>query len=399
MARNRNRQHAFVILVLLLVIAGVVLFVYSYLSGQITKPMLGFTTLNKDVLQNTSPDNLADSIEYKTEVVASGLVIPWTLLFTAPDRLLVTERGGNVRQIIEGQLQAKPIHVFTDVAHVGEAGLLGMTKDIDYETNKRLYFCMSYRKGGNMTNKIVVATDGGDKLSNIKTLIDNLPSAQFHAGCRIAFGPDDKLYVTTGDMTEKGLAQDPQSLAGKMLRYNIDGSIPSDGPISGSPVYSLGHRNVQGIAWDESGQLYATEHGPSGNDGPGGGDEINKIDRNGNYGWPIVHHEDSDDRFIDPLLVMTPAEAPASAMFYSGKLFPQWKGQFFFGALRGEGLMRIEIVKGNLPGRDKMFFRQFGRIRDVIESPTGEIYFTTSNRDGRGDVNEGDDKVIRIVSK
>lgn len=371
------------------------LYYFGYFTSSISKPF-STTNTNKIVISDLkkSENNL-----FTIKVVAENLEIPWTLLFTSDRRLLVTERGGRVRQIVDGDLKDAPVHVFGEVAHVGEAGLLGLTKDPDYSLNKLLYFCMSYKKNGKMTNKVAVAKDMGEKLADIKTLIDNLPSAQYHAGCRVAFGPDEKLYVTTGDVTEKGLAQDTKSLAGKILRYNSDGSVPVDNPYPNSPIYSLGHRNVQGIAWDKTGVLYATEHGPSGFDGPGGGDEINIIEKGGNYGWPIVHHQESDSRFIDPLFVMTPAEAPSGAMFYSGKLFAQWSGQLFFTALKGEGLMRALTDGSNINLVEKMYHGEFGRIRDVIEGEDGVIYFTTSNRDGRGKVNEGDDKVIAIITK
>jgi glucose/arabinose dehydrogenase len=184
------------------------------------------------------------------------------------------------------------------------------------------------------------------------------------------------------------------------LRINKDGSVPDDNPFAGSAVWSLGHRNPQGIAWHPvTGELYATEHGPSGFDGPGGGDEVNRIVKGANYGWPVVSHERSREGMISPLLVFTPAEAPASAAFYSGERISQFSNNFFFGALRGEGLWRV-IFSQTEPDRilykEKMFGGKYGRIRDVVIGHDGNLYFTTSNRDGRGEPVKSDDRIMRV---
>ncbi len=244
----------------------------------------------------------------------------------------------------------------------------------------------------------VVRFKDGDSISIITTILDGIPAAQFHAGSELAFGPDGKLYITTGDATERELAQDKDSLAGKILRLSDDGSIPNDNPF-GTAVWSYGHRNPQGISWNSKGELYETEHGPSGFDGPGGGDEVNKIEKGGNYGWPLVSHTKSLEGTISPLLVFTPAEAPASALIYSGKLFPQFKDNLFFGSLRGENLMRVTIENGNATGHERLFLEEYGRIREVTEGPDGAIYFSTSNKDGRGSSAANDDRIFRVVTK
>jgi glucose/arabinose dehydrogenase len=216
------------------------------------------------------------------------------------------------------------------------------------------------------------------------------------------FGPDGKLYITTGDATERDIAQDLKSLGGKILRVNDDGSIPSDNPFPHSPVWTYGHRNSQGISWDAKGTMYETEHGPSTFDGPPGGDEVNRIRKGENYGWPLVSHEKTKEGTIAPLLVFTPAEAPASALIYSGRLFPQFKGNLFFGALIGEGLMRVRLstaVPDAIESYEKLADVSYGRIRDVTEGPDGAIYFSTSNRDGRGNPAASDDRIFRIIPK
>jgi glucose/arabinose dehydrogenase len=225
-------------------------------------------------------------------------------------------------------------------------------------------------------------------------VLDKIPAAKFRAGCRIAFGPDGKLYITTGDSLDRQLAQDLDSLAGKILRINADGSIPNDNPFDDSAVWSYGHRNPQGIAWDDRGQLYSSEHGPSVIDGPRGGDEVNKIIKGANYGWPLVSHEKTLEGTEPALEVFTPAEAPASLLIYSGNELPQFSGNLFFGALVGEGIVRM------IPSGDEFTIEKihtdYGRIREVTQGPDGLIYFTTSNRDGRGNPNTGDDKIYRL---
>ena len=227
--------------------------------------------------------------------------------------------------------------------------------------------------------------------------------ARFHAGCRLRFGPDDKLYISTGDATNKESAQDLNSLAGKILRINADGSIPADNPFFNSVIFSYGHRNPQGFDWHpESGVLVATEHGPSGNDGPRGGDEVNIIKAGNNYGWPIVSHEKSQEGLIDPVILFTPAEAPGSGMFYRGSVFPQFTNTFLFGVLRGEGIIQVvfdDNAAGKVVSYQKLPDINVGRVRDLVEAPDGTIYFSTSNTDGRGQVYEGDDHIYRLIPK
>jgi glucose/arabinose dehydrogenase len=334
------------------------------------------------------------------EAVASGLDTPWDIVFTSSTRMLVTERPGQIRVVENGVLEKQPIHVFSEVVEKGEDGLMSLALDPNYPQNQFLYAAIAYADGQRLWLKVMRFVDAGDALTDPFTVIDRIPAAQFHSGCRIAFGPDGKLYITTGDATDGNLAQDLESLAGKILRINSDGTIPADNPFVGSAIWSYGHRNPQGLAWQpESGQLYETEHGPTVFDGPAGGDEVNVIERGGNYGWPLVSHEKSRAGMISPLLVFTPAEAPGSLMIYSGRVFPEWRGQLFFGALKGEGIMRIRLDTNDpkkIAAYGKLREVSFGRIRAVVEGPDGNIYFTTSNRDGRGNPAPLDDRIFRI---
>ena len=329
---------------------------------------------------------------FDIEVVAENLFVPWSIVFTSSSRILVTERDGKIREIVDDKLNPNPLIVFSNVSSSAEEGLMGLTLDPDYENNSYLYACYAYSKDGGLSDRVVRLIDKGNSIVADTIVIDNIPAARFHAGCRLRFGPDNKLYITTGDATDKNIAQDLNSLGGKILRINSDGSIPKDNPFPNSPVYSLGHRNSQGIDWHpETGTMFSTEHGPSSFDGPPGGDEVNVIVSGGNYGWPLVSHEKSQKGLIDPKLVFTPAEAPGSGTFY--------RGDFYFGALKGEGIIRIVVSDKNL--EDIVSFEKLdisvGRIRDVAAGPDGTLYFSTSNRDGRADPRPGDDKVYRIV--
>jgi glucose/arabinose dehydrogenase len=339
-------------------------------------------------------------VAIKVEEVARDLFVPWSIVFTSKDRMLVTERDGKVREIVNGKLNSKPLAVF-NVSAQAEEGLMGMDIDPNYEKNKKIYLCLAYDKSGALVNKVISATDKGDEIIEDKTLIDDIESARWHAGCRVKFGPDKKLYVSTGDASKRDLVQNLNSLSGKILRLNPDGTIPADNPFPDSYVYSLGHRNIQGFDWSSDGNLYAIDHGPSGFDGPGGGDELNLILKGENYGWPKVSHEESLPEYKDPLTIWTPAIAPASLTFYTSNILPQFKNTVLVGMLRGEGILYIEfenVKKGIIKKQHKISGISYGRIREVIEGPDNNLYFTTSNKDGRGDsVGQNDDKIYRLT--
>lgn len=370
-------------------------------ADNLEKPISESTKeINSDTTVTQTPS------EYIAEVFAEELYVPWSIVFTSPERMLLTERNGNLRVIENGNLIDKPLKEFSDVSSRGEEGLMGLALDPDYVKNKLIYISYAYDSGDGLEVKVVRYKDNGNELSDEKILIDNIPAARYHAGCRLRFGPDGKLYITTGDAGERDLAQDVNNLYGKILRINSDGTIPEDNPYPGNPVWSYGHRNPQGIDWYPGTDImYSTEHGPSGFDGPGGGDEVNVIVKGGNYGWPEVSHEESEEGMISPLLVFTPAVAPASGMFYDSNVIPEFKNNFFFGCLRGNVIYRV-IPEESDPSKIKSFeklsgidFSKIGRIREVTLGPDGMIYFSTSNQDGRGSVRDGDDKIYRIVKK
>lgn len=343
-----------------------------------------------------------EPVEMRIDKVAANLFVPWSIVFLSDSHILFTERNGSIREIKDDNLNSNPLYIFKEVSTQSEEGLMGMVLDPEFDSNGKIYVCLAYSKEKSLFDKVVQMKYEEGVLTEEKVLIDKIPAAQFHAGCRIKFGPDEMLYITTGDATDKEIAQDKASLGGKILRINSDGSIPADNPINNSPIYSLGHRNPQGIDWDPiSGNLFSTEHGPSVFDGPAGGDEINLIQKGENYGWPIVSHENSKDGLVSPLAVFTPAIAPASGMFYKGDMFPQFRNHFLVGLLKGEGILDVTLNsdRKQIASYEKIPEIIFGRIREVAQSPNGAIYFTTSNKDGRGKVNAGDDMIYKIVPK
>ncbi|MHA7647982.1 PQQ-dependent sugar dehydrogenase [Nitrosopumilus sp. S4] len=332
----------------------------------------------------------------KVEVIADNLEVPWSIDWTPDGKIFFTERTGNLRLIENGILQEPLLSI-----RVGgvEGGLLGVAVDPNYEENHYIYLYYTYNEFLTTTNKIVryVVTD--DKVSEDKVLLDGIPGGPFHDGGRIKFGPDGKLYITTGEAGNPPLSQDLNSLGGKILRINSDGTIPDDNPWAGSAIYSIGHRNPQGIDWDDFGNLVATEHGPSGWRGVAH-DEINVISPGTNYGWPDIIGDETMQGMQNPILHSgDDTWAPSGAEFYKGGKIPQWSGKYFVAALRGEHLHMIDfdLKQNKVVSHKKLFQDSFGRLRDVATGPDGYLYILTSNQDGRGSPQPNDDKILRIV--
>ena len=342
-----------------------------------------------------------DGVTLKVETFVAGLEVPWSLAFTSSTRVLVTERPGRVRVVENGVLRETPLAVIADVESRGETGLMGLARSPDYPASRLIYLSYAYTVAGGIQVRVVRFHDDGSRLSGRKVILEGLPAAQFHAGCRLRFGPDGKLYVTTGDATTREIAQKMDSLGGKTLRLNPDGTIPPDNPFPGSPIFSLGHRNSQGLDWQPgTGLQFQTEHGPSGFDGPGGGDEVNIVEAGKNYGWPVVHHKLSRAGMVSPLLEFTPAIAPSGASFVTGSKLPALRNDFLFACLRGERLVRVRLdPRGprHVLATEALFDHEYGRLREVQNGPDGAIYFTTSNRDGRGNTRSGDDRILRLT--
>ena len=344
----------------------------------------------------------AGDVQFRVETVASGLEVPWAFAWLPNGNMLFTERPGRIRMIENGKLRPEPVFTVPDVEPSGESGLMDISLHPDFAANGFVYIAYAYSKDGRFVRVVRYKFDG-KTFSEPKTIIDNIPAAQFHAGTRCRFGPDGKLYVTTGDATQRELAQKMDSINGKTLRLNDDGTVPQDNPFVNQQgarpeIWTLGHRNAQGLAWQPgSGLMFQTEHGPSGFDGPGGGDEVNIVVRGKNYGWPIIHHKDTKAGLESPLLEYTPACAPASAMFYNGSAFPQFKDNFFFGCLAGRRIIRVVLDGRRVASQEDLLKNTYGRIREMEQGPDGFIYFSTSNRDGRGSPANDDDRIMRLV--
>jgi aldose sugar dehydrogenase len=339
---------------------------------------------------------------FKIEKVVGGLEVPWSIVWAPDGRMIVTERPGRVRIVENGTLRPQPLYVVTDVEETGESGLMSVALHPQFSSNRLLYLSYAYTSGDGISVRVVRLRETPDGLVDRKVIIENIPAAQYHAGCRLRFGSDGKLYVTTGDATRRELAQRLDSLAGKTLRLNDDGTVPQDNPFVGQQntrpeIWTIGHRNAQGLDFQPGSNLmFQTEHGPSRFDGPEGGDEVNIVEKGKNYGWPIIHHTQSRAGLESPLLEYTPACAPASGAFYRGSVLASFKGNFFFGCLRGERLQRV-ILDGRRVVSQEETVKDYGRIRDVAEGPDGFLYFSTSNRDGRGRPTQDDDRIMRLV--
>jgi glucose/arabinose dehydrogenase len=313
----------------------------------------------------------------------------------APDgRLFVSERIGRVR-IFDAALRSSSIALTVgDVFAQGEAGLLGLALDPDFSKTPFVYLYYTARAGAGAVNRIVRYREAGNQLTERVVLLDGIPGNTIHNGGRLRFGPDNLLYITTGDAGAPLLAQDLGSLAGKILRLNRDGTTPRGNAFS-SPVYSWGHRNPQGLDWHPvTGDLWATEHGNTAND------EVNVVQSGANYGWPRIEAAQTMTGMETPVTFYNPTVAPSGAAFYRGQRFPQFANNLFVATLRGTLLLRLRIDPASprrLIGQERLLEGQFGRIRDVVTGPDGYLYFCTNNRDGRGTPTSDDDRIARLV--
>ena len=339
---------------------------------------------------------------FRVETVIPNLEVVWSITWTPDGRMLFTERPGRVRVFENGNLRPQPLFVVPDVEPRGESGLMSIAVHPQFALNHLLYVSYAYNADGQRV-RVARYRETPNGLVDRKVIIEEIPAAQFHAGCRLRFGPDGKLYITTGDATQRELAQQLNSLAGKTLRLNDDGTVPPDNPFVGQAnarpeIWTYGNRNAQGIDFQPgSNLLWETEHGPSGFDGPGGGDEVNILERGKNYGWPVIHHRATQAGMESPVLEYTPACAPASGAFYRGSKFSQFKNNFFFGCLVGARIIRVVLNGRQVVSQEDLLKGKYGRIRDIAEGPDGYIYFSTSNRDGRGTPARDDDRILRLV--
>ena len=337
----------------------------------------------------------SDGVRFRAQVIATDLEIPWALAFADDGRLFVTERPGRLRIIENGQLRPEPALTLTNVYTEGEAGLLGVALDPDFAQNRFVYLLYTAtRAGRDPVNRIVRFFEANDTLIDAVTILDDIPAHRLHDGGRLRFGADGCLYATMGDALNSASAQDLGVMSGNILRIASDGTTPSDNPFA-SQVYSYGHRNPQGIDWHPvSGELWATEHGQTGND------EINRIESGANYGWPTIEGAETMAGLRAPVLFFTPSVAPSGASFYTGTVFPNFRNDLFVATLRGSHLHRVTFSPTDprvVTSDERLVEDEFGRLRDVVTGPDGALYFCTSNRDGRSSPVPEDDRVIRLV--
>lgn len=339
-----------------------------------------------------------DGIQFQVEVVAEGLRVPWDMEFTQAGQLIMTQRQGYLL-LLDTAGGLRELDQLPQVLAKGESGLMGMAIHAASRDQQYIYLCYSVQKGLFGTrNKLTRSMLGRFGLLQEKELL-SWAGDRFHNGCQVAIGPDRKLYVSTGDATEGKFAQRQDSLLGKLLRLNLDGSIPADNPSPGSPVYTLGHRNPQGLDWHpRENRLYSVEHGPSGFDGPRGGDELNRIEAGNNYGWPPAGDSNTESGGVAPLLVWDQSIAPAGMVVYRGNQFPQFNNNLFITSLIGEALIRVVVdEQGDPVAREPLLKGRFGRLRAITLGSDGYLYFATSNHDGRGDPGGRDDRLLRLV--
>lgn len=319
------------------------------------------------------------------EITAQGLQAPRAIDISMDGRIFITEKHGSIRVVENGTLLAEPVGDIK-VENIGDGGLLGLTLHPNFTQNHMFYVYYTYSNNTGLFNRVLMLQESNNRIIDSKTIVDGIPGGEYRDGGRIKFGPDGKLYVSTGDASIPELSQDLNSLAGKILRVNEDGTIPHDNPFSNSSVYAYGFRNAQGLAWDiESGELYASDQGAAGND------EINLVLPGKNYGWPNEECNSNGEN-TGPLLCFNPSLEPSGIAFViSDKL--GYANHLIVATLKGSHLREINFETG---GQNTILVG-YGRIADVVESGDGSIFVLTSNTDGRALPQQGDDKILRLT--
>ncbi len=316
-------------------------------------------------------------------VLVTGLTSPWSVVRLSSGSALISER--DTANILEYTADGavRTVGTVPGVGHGGEGGLLGLAAADDGDAIA-LFAYFTSATDNRIVRIPLLGLPGNYTLGEPEPILTGIAKAGNHNGGRIAIGPDDKLYATVGDAGQPDRSQDPASLNGKILRMNIDGSVPADNPFPGSLVYTLGHRNPQGIAWDEDGQLWASEFGQN------TWDEFNRIDPGKNYGWPAVEGIGGKAGFVDPVLQWATSEASPSGLAFV-------RDTFFMATLRGARLWAIYPGTANAePESVAWFTGEYGRLRDAVAGPDGTLWVLTNNTDGRGSPQEGDDKLLQV---
>lgn len=373
----------------LLGIAGVIIIIIAISVATVLSTPSDTTV---PIPEPATTDN-ANQTNKGIRTIAQNLDVPWAIDIAVDNRIFFTEKPGRLGMIhANGTLESEPV-VNIHTEDIGEAGLMGLALHPNFTQNHLMYVYHTYAENGGLYNKVLMLTEKNNKIVNSKIILDGIPASDSNNGGRIKFGPDGKLYVSTGDSETPELAQNTKSLAGKLLRLNDDGTIPDDNPIPESPVYSYGHRDIQGFAWHPiTKKLYASEHGPAGND------EVNIIEPGSNYGWPIevCNHSTSSApiRFETPEYCFNPEIAPSGlTIAASNKL--GYQNDILFTTLRGSHLHHIDLetrIQDNV-------LVGYGRLSDIVEAHDGSLYVLTTNRNAIGIGNANDDHILQIIQK
>jgi glucose/arabinose dehydrogenase len=340
-----------------------------------------------DSVEETKPDGEVNEKQVdqeavaqigQLEAVAENLEVPWSINKSG-ETFYLSERPGSIVKVSGENRIRQSVSLKKDLSQAAEAGLLGLVLAPDFEQSQKAFAYYTYENGTGQFNRIVELTLKNNEWTEGRLLLDKIPSGRFHHGGRLKIGPDGKLYATTGDAaTNPEIAQDLDSLGGKILRMNLDGSVPADNPFGNSYVYSYGHRNPQGMTWSKDGTMYASEHGPSAHD------EINRIEAGRNYGWPEITGDETKQGMETPIFQSgSDTWAPSGMGAQNGKLY--------VATLRGNALREFDPAARTT----KEVVAGIGRIRDVM-ADGDYIYFITNNTDGRGTPSEGDDKLYRV---
>ena len=334
------------------------------------------------------------------QLVTSGLEVPWGIAFLpGGNDFLVTERPGRVRLVREGVLVPQPVAT-VPLAPGGESGLLGIVLHPQFAQNRFFFVYATVRVSGVKQNRVErwKLSDDSTSASFDGVVFGGIGAAQFHDGGRLRIGPDGMLYVGTGDARDPQRAQDPNSANGKVLRLTPEGAVPADNPIPGNPAFILGVRNVQAIDWLDSATLVIADHGPSGELGRSGHDEVDIARAGDNLGWPTIYGCGQSGSLVLPKLTWHDAVPPGGAAVYRGTAIPEWQGSVLIGVLGSRHLHRVVFDAMNRVSLHEVYFDgTLGRIREVITGPDGEIYLTTSNCDGRGDCPADKDRIVKLV--
>jgi glucose/arabinose dehydrogenase len=375
-----------VIILGVLLLATVTIYTLSQQTGSVERPVA--TNSVSNATSGSSEDIPAET------TIAENLDTPWALALLPDGKLLVTERFGRVT-IIDPTGKEEPVVAaeVQNVKEIGEGGLLGIALHPNFAQNRYVYLYYTYSAIANNTlNRVVRMELQGEQLQNEEIIVDQIPGASNHNGGRIAFGPDTFLYIGTGDAQNPSQAQLTNTLGGKILRVTDEGQAAPGNPFNNA-VYSYGHRNVQGLTWDASGTMWATEHGRSGI--TSGLDELNVIVSGSNYGWPTIEGDETQTGMVPPAYHSGGSDtwAPSGAAFLTTE---GTNGSLYFSGLRGRNLYQAIVSNGQVTDVREHLSNTYGRIREVIATPDGILYITTSNKDGRGAPQGGDDKIIRV---